>query len=745
MRAFLIVSLLALTLAAARHVDPVKQGLTGRYFFALDSQTAPVRTTVDAPPSSERFASAWVPPVPQTFSATWDGGLLVLRAGTYTFATVSDDASRVFVDGTLVVDNGGAHAPQQRTGSVFLERGVHAVFIDYNQQGGSYHLEWLWAREGETLVPVPAWRLAARRTSVWRFLASTTVWHASVIANWLLVAMGVFAGGGWLRRRAVRVRTRLARDGSWSVLRWILIGSLAMNGAGIWWGLPGNWPPAEPTPKLVGEAEALGFANGWHDTYPPFHFYVMSAANLPVRLLQWTGWMPLNAELRDGATLLMFRLVSLLFSAGIVVSVWWLGRRAFGKRAGLWGAACFALVAPFVYYAKTANTDVPYLFWFALSMVFYIRILDALRMRDFLLFALTATLSVCSKDQAYGMYALMPIPIAYQLWREHRRAGRARPLLGAMFDRRLWAAAGTAAVVFAACHNLLFNWRGFRAHLDFIVGPGSVDYQLFAPTIAGQIELLRLTLWLIQQSLAWPLTIACLAGLVLAFRTSKLREVSVWLLVPALSYYLTFLAVILYNYDRFVLPICLVLAPFAGFAIDRFMTWRPLARPLRVTAVTIGVAYMVLYCAAIDVLMIGDSRYVIEKWLAARVQRGDRVASTFAPDYLPRLYRFNYSEIRSIEELQTERPTFYVLNVDYARAVPSDDPTGQLVAGLHQGTLGYRRVFEYRRESPWPWLIGAHHDLVGPRLERRVSSILRNVNPTTAIFQREENARAAPR
>ncbi len=734
-RAFLIVLAGALALAAAKQFDPLKQGLTGRYFFVLDSQTAPVRTTVDAPPSSERFADAWNPPVPQTFSATWDGGLFVSRAGTYTFVTVSDDASHVFVDGTLVVDNGGAHGPEQRSGSVVLTRGVHAVFIDYDQQGGGYHLEWLWSREGEPLARVPAWRLATRRTSTWRFLASAAVWHASTIATGVVLAMLVYAGGLWLARRGAKVRSRIAQDGSWAVLRWILLGSLVLNAAGIWWGLPGNWPGAEPTPGLVAEAEAQRFANGWHDTYPPFHFYVMSAANLPLRFAEQMGWLRLADDMRDGAALFMFRSVSLLFSIGIVTAAWWLGRRSFGRRAGLWAATSFALVAPFVYYAKTANMDVPYLFWFALSMVCYVRILDALRMRDFLLFALTATLSVCTKDQAYGLYALMPVPIVIQLWRENGRRGNAHPLLGALVDRRLWAAAAAAAVAFALCHNLLFNWSGFRAHVNFIVGPGSVDYQLFDPTFAGQMELLRLTLWLMQQSLAWPLTVACVAGLVLAFRTPRLREVSLWLLVPAASYYVTFLAVILYNYDRFVLPICFVLAPFAGLAIDRFLAWSRLPRPARLAATGGAVAYMVLYAATVDVLMIGDSRYVIEKWLAARVQKNELVASTFAPDYLPRLSGFRYSDIRSVRQLEAQRPAFYVLNVDYARAVPPDGPTGQLVAGLHQGTLGYRRVFEYRRASPWPWLIGAHHDLVGPRLERRVSTILRNVNPTIVVFE----------
>ncbi len=46
---------------------------------------------------------------------------------------------------------------------------------------------------------------------------------------------------------------------------------------------------------------------------------------------------------------------------------------------------------------------------------------------------------------------------------------------------------------------------------------------------------------------------------------------AIWLLVPIASYYLGFINVILYNYDRFVLPMCFVLAIFGGLACDRLL------------------------------------------------------------------------------------------------------------------------------------------------------------------------------
>ena len=34
---------------------------------------------------------------------------------------------------------------------------------------------------------------------------------------------------------------------------------------------------------------AQRFAHGWFDRYPPFHFYVLTAAFSPLLLLEWLG------------------------------------------------------------------------------------------------------------------------------------------------------------------------------------------------------------------------------------------------------------------------------------------------------------------------------------------------------------------------------------------------------------------------------------------------------------------------
>lgn len=722
-------------LGAVKQFDRLEPGLQGRYFLTKGAQAVPMVSRADAPPFTRRLATAWPPPAPAEFSATWEGSLLVRSGGAYTFGLTSDDGSRLYLDGVLVIDNSGQHGPLLKTGAVELARGVHAIFLEYTQSGGGYELDLLWARGSEPLAQIPASALGTSRVSLVHFLASAALWKALAGAEWVWVVSLLLAAAAAGLTLFQPLKRALQRETLWPVLRWILLGSAALNVAGIWWGLPAHWVAAEVTPKTVFEAAQRGFANGWFDTYPPLHYYLLAAAMSPLVVLERLGRLDLATDTGVALLSVAGRMVSVIFAAGTIVAAARCGSRLFGPRAGLLAAAACALGAPFIYYAKTANTDLPYVFWFSVSMVFYLRFLDERRRRDVVGFAAAAAAAVCSKDQAYGLYLLMPLPFVHAIWRDKRAAGAPWALLRSVVDRRLIAGTFTAAVLFAVFHNLPFNLSGFRKHVEYIVGPGSVNYQVFEPTFDGQRQLLLLTIELIQQNMGWPLFVAAVAGVALGLSHAAMRRASIHLLVPAVSYYLTFIAVVLYDYDRFVLPIGFSLAIFAGLAVDRFLGvgarlgWR--------TAAAGGVfGYTLLYSGTVDVLMIGDARYAAFDWLSAHVRKGDSVGTIFDTDYLPRLDLFDPIVISTAEELEGWKPAYYVLNADYARAVPPESRAGRLIAGLQDGTLGYRRVFRYRRESPWPWLPGAHRALTGPRQETRVFVTLRNINPTIEVYER---------
>jgi hypothetical protein len=737
-KAVFFTTLVVALLGIGDWLDPVGEGLNGTHYANARWSDPPARATIDPQPANKALLDAWHGAPPPQFSATWAGSFLAMHDGPYALATISDDGSSVYVDGQQVVDNSGRREwPHGATGLVTLTRGVHAIYVRYAREEGRFHFELLWARAGEPLERMPAWALTPRRVGFGGFAVSAGLRRSLAAAEWLWVGSivvwaltGVWAG-------IVKGRRWLEREQAWSALRWILAGSLILNAIGVWWGLPGGgWAPDELSPVLVMGGAARWFAHGWFDRYPPFHFYVLTATFSPLLLLERLGRVDLSTAMPYALLALASRLVSLSLGVGTLLAIYVAGARTFGRRAGLGAAAMFALVIPFVYYAKTANLDVPYLFWFALSLVFYLRVLDDLSPGDFIGLAACATLAICTKDQAYGLYLLMPFAIVHRMWRSNRDAGVDRPLTQALFDERLGWAAAVAIALFVLGHNLPFNVSGFVEHVRYITGGGSERYRDFEPTPAGRIALLRMTADLVRIAWGWPMFLVALSGVVLAVVTPRYRRAAMWLALPVVSYYLGFVNVVLYNYDRFMLPVCLVLSLFGGLACDRWLSSSGRARAFRVAAVAALFVCSALYAATVDVVMLRDSRYTVEQWLADHVTPSDVVGYVFPQQYYPRIERFNNTEITSILQLQHDQPSYYILNADYARAEPTGTEIGQLVAGLQNGQLGYSLVFQYRRPPPWPWLPGAPRDLVGDRNERPVTSVLRQINPWYEVFRK---------
>jgi hypothetical protein len=723
---FATATAVTLALALATYLDPVPLGLRAEHDAAAAHPGASADTLIDPAPSTNHLLKEWNGQPPASFTETWTGAVCLLRGGVYRFAADADGPAAIVIDG------------QPIGGAIALSAGAHQLLLGYAHHDGPIHFEFLWARGDEALAPVPGWALRPHKIhSVPRLMARAAVDRALALSEWVWVGLLVLAAAALARAGLARLTATLAPLCAWHALLAIVAASFVLNAAGIWWGLPATWVAIELKPQYVLGALDQHFSHGWFDAYPPVHYYVLNLAWSPLLILERLDRITFDSAFSYWLLVLISRGVSVVMAAGMLVAACLCATRAFGRRAGIFAVAAFALVAPFVYYAKTANVDVPYLFWWALSMVFYLRLLEGGLMRDYLLFAATTTLSVCTKDQAFALYLLPPLVIVEQIWRTNRTAGVPRAFVRALVDRRLIAAAATSAVLFALCQNLLFNAGGFMDHVRFITGPGNTAYRVYPPTAGGHVALLRETVQLIEMSMGWPLFVAGIAGLAIAIADARLRRTAIWLIVPVVSYYAGFIDVILYNYDRFVLPMCFVLAIFGGLAIDRLLSLRRPLRGVSAGAIAAGVAYTLLYAGSVDVLMIRDSRYDAERWMREHVRSTDRVAVSGLREYLPRLDEFRVEDIGTIADLTQEQPEYVLLNADYARAVPSDTDWGKMIAALQHHTTGYQRVAVFRQPSPWPWLPAAHPYLVGPRRQTVVSSTLRNINPTIEIFQRE--------
>jgi len=69
-------------------------------------------------------------------AVAFDGFLHIETPGAYNFALASDDGSKLYIDGALVVDNDGDHGVVMANGGIDLQPGKHAIRVEWFNGGG---------------------------------------------------------------------------------------------------------------------------------------------------------------------------------------------------------------------------------------------------------------------------------------------------------------------------------------------------------------------------------------------------------------------------------------------------------------------------------------------------------------------------------------------------------------------------------------------------------------------------------
>jgi putative heme-binding domain-containing protein len=89
------------------------------------------------------------------FALRFTGTLEVPKDGDYVFFTESDDGSRLYLDGKLVVNNDGLHGMAEKSGAAKLKAGIHALVVTYFDNGGGDGLVVSWQGPGLPKQPIP--------------------------------------------------------------------------------------------------------------------------------------------------------------------------------------------------------------------------------------------------------------------------------------------------------------------------------------------------------------------------------------------------------------------------------------------------------------------------------------------------------------------------------------------------------------------------------------------------------------
>ena len=89
------------------------------------------------------------------FAVRWRGKIAIADAGRYRFYIKSDDGSRLYIDGKLVVRNDGTHGMTEKSGSIELSSGFHDIEVWFFERGGKAGIVMSWAPPGADKEVVP--------------------------------------------------------------------------------------------------------------------------------------------------------------------------------------------------------------------------------------------------------------------------------------------------------------------------------------------------------------------------------------------------------------------------------------------------------------------------------------------------------------------------------------------------------------------------------------------------------------
>jgi alpha-L-fucosidase len=140
-------------------IKQVKEGLKYRYFEG-DWDSLPDFSAI-TPVKDGTIEDFTFGPQKQDeyFAFVYQGFINIPVEGVYTFYTVSDDGSNLFIGEELVVDNDGLHGMREREGVVALARGLHPIKVTFFEKTGGDDLIVQWKGPGVEKQQIPVERL----------------------------------------------------------------------------------------------------------------------------------------------------------------------------------------------------------------------------------------------------------------------------------------------------------------------------------------------------------------------------------------------------------------------------------------------------------------------------------------------------------------------------------------------------------------------------------------------------------
>lgn len=112
------------------------------------------------------------------FATKQTAAIVAPSAGDYKFYIASDDGSRVYIDGSLLIDNDGLHGMSEKGSKVSLTAGAHEIVVTYFDNGGGDGLQVSWEGPGikKQVIPTSALRPAGQADLRIAAIQAITAW-----------------------------------------------------------------------------------------------------------------------------------------------------------------------------------------------------------------------------------------------------------------------------------------------------------------------------------------------------------------------------------------------------------------------------------------------------------------------------------------------------------------------------------------------------------------------------------------
>jgi len=148
------------TPAAAMKAPAMVPGLDAAYYEGTWKVLPDFATLTPIKKAEVKTVTIGAAPRDDSYAVVLTGYITAPEDAVYTFGLLSDDGSKMWINGSVVIDNDGLHSAAEKQGTIALAKGVHEIRVEMFEATGGADLKLAWSRPGAKAEVVPAGALS---------------------------------------------------------------------------------------------------------------------------------------------------------------------------------------------------------------------------------------------------------------------------------------------------------------------------------------------------------------------------------------------------------------------------------------------------------------------------------------------------------------------------------------------------------------------------------------------------------